>query len=135
MKTIQTMKFPTSHKTQLMDISNEVAEAVITSGVSDGICVIFTPHTTASIFMFENQDQALRRDLLNSLNRIAPNDAHYLHVGDNASAHLKSSRMGNSVSIPVVNARLLLGKWQGIFFGEFDGPRQEREVHIKVIAG
>ncbi|MDY0116904.1 MAG: secondary thiamine-phosphate synthase enzyme YjbQ [Sulfurimonadaceae bacterium] len=135
MNTIQSMKFPTSHKTQLMDISSEVAEAVITSGVKDGICVIFTPHTTASIFMFENQDQALRRDLLNSLNRIAPNDAHYLHVGDNAAAHLKSSRMGNSVSIPVVNAKLLLGKWQGVFFGEFDGPRQEREVMIKVIAG
>ena len=129
------MKFPTSHKTQLMDISNEVAEAVITSGIKDGVCVVFTPHTTASVFMFENQDQALRRDLLNSLNRIAPNDAHYLHVGENAAAHLKSSRMGNSVSIPVVNAKLLLGKWQGIFFGEFDGPRQEREVIIKVIAG
>ena len=129
------MKFPTSHKTQLMDISNEVAEAVITSGIKDGVCVVFTPHTTASVFMFENQDQALRRDLLNSLNRIAPNDAHYLHVGDNAAAHLKSSRMGNSVSIPVANAKLLLGKWQGIFFGEFDGPRQEREVIITVIAG
>ncbi len=129
------MKFPTSHKTQLMDISKEVAEAVIMSGIKDGVCVVFTPHTTASVFMFENQDQALRRDLLNSLNRIAPNDAHYLHVGDNAAAHLKSSRMGNSVSIPVANAKLLLGKWQGIFFGEFDGPRQEREVIIKVIAG
>ncbi|MDD2566844.1 MAG: secondary thiamine-phosphate synthase enzyme YjbQ [Thiovulaceae bacterium] len=129
------MKFPTSHKTQLMDISKEVAEAVIMSGIKDGVCVVFTPHTTASVFMFENQDQALRRDLLNSLNRIAPNDAHYLHVGENAAAHLKSSRMGNSVSIPVVNAKLLLGKWQGIFFGEFDGPRQEREVIIKVIAG
>jgi len=132
---MKTMKFPTSHKTQLMDISNEVAEAVITSGIKDGVCVVFTPHTTASVFMFENQDQALRRDLLNSLNRIAPNDAHYLHVGENAAAHLKSSRMGNSVSIPVANAKLLLGKWQGIFFGEFDGPRQEREVIIKVIAG
>ncbi|MGE4511444.1 MAG: secondary thiamine-phosphate synthase enzyme YjbQ [Sulfurimonadaceae bacterium] len=132
---MKTMKFPTSHKTQLMDISKEVAEAVIMSGIKDGVCVVFTPHTTASVFMFENQDQALRRDLLNSLNRIAPNDAHYLHVGDNAAAHLKSSRMGNSVSIPVANAKLLLGKWQGIFFGEFDGPRQEREVIIKVIAG
>ena len=132
---MKTMKFPTSHKTQLMDISHEVAEAVIMSGIKDGVCVVFTPHTTASVFMFENQDQALRRDLLNSLNRIAPNDAHYLHVGENAAAHLKSSRMGNSVSIPVANAKLLLGRWQGIFFGEFDGPRQEREVIIKVIAG
>lgn len=129
------MKFPTSHKTQLIDISNEVNEAVITSGIKDGICVVFTPHTTASIFMFENQDPALRRDLLDALNRVIPLDAPYLHKGENAAAHLKSSRMGNSVSIPVVNAKPLIGKWQGVFFGEFDGPRQEREVYIQVIAG
>ena len=132
---MKTLKFPTSHKTQLMDISKEVNEAVITSGIKDGICVVFTPHTTSSIFMFENQDPALRRDLLNALNRVAPNDVEYLHTGHNAAAHLKSSRMGNSISIPVVNAKPILGKWQGIFFGEFDGPRQEREVVIKVIAG
>lgn len=129
------MKFPTSHKTQIMDISKEVTEVVITSGIKDGICVVFTPHTTASIFMFENQDPGLRRDLLNSLNHVAPSDGEYLHAGTNAAAHLKSSHMGNSVSIPVVNAKPILGKWQGVFFGEFDGPRQEREVYIKVIAG
>lgn len=129
------MKFPTSHKTQLMDISKEISEAVITSGIKDGLCVVFTPHTTASIFMFESQDPALRRDLLDALNRIAPQNAEYMHKGGNAAAHLKSSRMGSSVSIPVVNAKPILGKWQGIFFGEFDGPRQEREVYIKVIAG
>lgn len=132
---MQKMKFPTSHKTQLMDISAEVNEEVIKSGVKNGICVVFTPHSTASIFLFENQDKALRRDLLNALNRVAPSDVEYLHNGDNAAAHLKSSRMGSSVSIPVENAKLLLGKWQGIFFGEFDGPRQVREVYIKVIAG
>lgn len=129
------MKFPTSHKTQLMDISEEVNEAVITSGTKDGICVVFTPHTTSSIFLFENQDPALRRDLLDGLSRVAPQDIDYMHKGHNAAAHLKASRMGNSVSIPIVNAKLVLGKWQGVFFGEFDGPRQEREVYIKVIAG
>ncbi len=118
-----------------MDISKEVKEEVIRSGVKDGVCVVFTPHTTASVFMFENQDPSLRRDLLNALNRVAPSDVEYLHKGQNAAAHLKSSRMGNSVSIPIENAKLLLGKWQGIFFGEFDGPRQERVVYIKVIAG
>ena len=132
---MEILKFPTSHKTQIMDISKEVSEAVITSGIKDGICVVFTPHTTSSIFMFENQDPALRRDLLNALNRVAPADADYFHSGGNAAAHLKGSRLGNSVSIPVVNAKLLIGKWQGVFFGEFDGPRQEREVIIKVIAG
>jgi len=132
---MKTMSFPTSHKTHLMDISKEVQEEVIKSGIKDGICIIFTPHTTTSVFLFENQDPALRRDLLNSLSRIAPSDTLYQHNGENAAAHLKSSRMGNSVSVPVANAHLLLGEWQGIFFGEFDGPRQKRDVYIKVIAG
>ncbi len=132
---MKSMTFPTSHKTQLMDISKEISEAVIESGVKEGICTIFTPHSTASVFLFENHDPALRRDLLNALSRIAPSDIEYLHSGDNAAAHLKSSRMGASVTIPVVSGRPVFGKWQGLFFGEFDGPRQAREVMIKVIAG
>lgn len=129
------MKFPTSHKTQLMDISKEVTEAVITSGVKEGICVVFTPHTTGSVFLFENADPNLRRDLLAALSKTIPGDEHYTHIGDNAAAHLKSSRMGASVTIPVHGGRPMFGKWQGVFFGEFDGPRQAREVVIKVIAG
>ncbi|MBD3806501.1 MAG: YjbQ family protein [Sulfuricurvum sp.] len=129
------MKFPTSHMTQLMDISEQVKEAVITSGVKEGICVVFTPHTTASVFLFENADQNLRRDLLSSLSAVIPSDRKYSHVGSNAAAHLKSSRMGASVTIPVHEGRPMFGKWQGVFFGEFDGPRQTREVVIKVIAG
>lgn len=132
---MKTLKFPTSHKTQLMDISAEVKEAVITSGIKEGICVVFTPHTTGSVFLFENADQNLRRDLLSALSSVIPSDAKYSHVGSNAAAHLKSSRMGASVSIPVHDGRPMFGKWQGIFFGEFDGPRQVREVIIKVIAG
>ncbi|MEA1920443.1 MAG: secondary thiamine-phosphate synthase enzyme YjbQ [Campylobacterota bacterium] len=129
------MKFPTSHKTQLMDISKEVSEYVIESGVKNGICVVFTPHTTSSVFLFENRDPALRRDLLNALSLIAPSDIDYHHTGTNAAAHLKSSRMGCSVSLVVADGRPVLGKWQGLLFGEFDGPRQEREVNIKVIEG
>lgn len=129
------MKFPTSHKTQLMDITAEVKEAVIKSGVKEGICVVFTPHTTGSVFLFENADPNLRRDLLMALSKVVPMDEKYSHVGDNAAAHLKSARMGASVSIPVLDGRPMFGKWQGIFFGEFDGPRQAREVVIKVIAG
>lgn len=132
---MKTLKFPTSHKTQLMDITDQVKEAVITSGVKEGICVVYTPHTTGSVFLFENVDPNLRRDLLLALSKIIPADEKYSHVGGNAAAHLKSARMGASVSIPVVEGRPLFGKWQGLFFGEFDGPRQERQVIIKVIAG
>lgn len=129
------MSFPTSHKTHLMDISSEVQEEVIKSGVKNGLCTVFTPHTTTSVFLFENQDPALRRDLLNTLNLNAPSDVNYQHSGKNADAHLKSSYMGNSVTVPIDNAHLVLGQWQGIFFGEFDGPRQERNIYIKIIAG
>jgi len=132
---MKTLKFPTSHKTQLMDITEQVKEAVITSGVKEGICVVFTPHTTGSVFLFENVDPNLRRDLLSALSKIIPAEEKYSHVGGNAAAHLKTARMGASVSIPVVEGRPLFGKWQGLFFGEFDGPRQERQVVIKVIAG
>ena len=125
----------TNHKTQLLDITKDINEAVIKSGIKNGVCIVFTPHTTASVFLFENQDPSLRRDLLNALNKIAPSEVEYLHKGANAAAHLKSSRMGNSVSIPLESAKLTLGKWQGVFFGEFDGPREEREVYIKIIEG
>lgn len=129
------MVFPTSHKTQIMDISEQVKEAVITSGIKEGICVVFTPNTTGSVFLFENADKNLRRDLLAHLSNLVPADGKYTHVGDNAIAHLKSAYMGASVTLNVVNGQPMFGKWQGIFFGEFDGPRQAREVYIKVIAG
>ena len=129
-----TLTFPSSHKSQLMDISTEIQEEVIKSGIKDGICTIFVPHTTASVFLFENQDPNLERDLLNSLKKRAQIDGEYSHTGDNAAAHLKSAMMGNSVTVFVEDAKLVLGKWQGIVFGEFDGPRQERKVMMKVSA-
>lgn len=132
---MKTLTFPTSHKTQLMDISVQVKEAVIKSGVKEGICVVYTPHTTGSVFLFENADQNLRRDLLASLSKIISNETKYAHVGPNGAAHLKSAYMGASVSIPVHDGRPMFGQWQGVFFGEFDGPRQSRDVIIKVIAG
>ncbi len=132
---MKTLKFATNHKSQLIDITKDVKESVIKSGVKDGICVVFTPHTTGSVFLFENADPNLHRDLLGKLLRSIPADVHYSHVGSNADAHIKSAYMGASVTIPVVDAQPIFGKWQGVYFGEFDGPRKEREVVIKVIAG
>jgi len=119
----------------MTDITNEVKEAVITSGIKEGICVVFTPHTTASVLISENVDPRLQRDLLGSLARIAPDNVRYAHVGGNASAHIKSSLTGVSLSIPVADGQPLLGEWQGVLFAEFDGPRPARNVMIKVIAG
>ncbi|MEF3191431.1 MAG: secondary thiamine-phosphate synthase enzyme YjbQ [Campylobacterales bacterium] len=122
----------TRHKTELINITKEVTEAIIQSGITDGIATIATPHTTGAVFLFENLDPNLWRDLLKKLHEIIPNDGSYAHVGNNADAHLKSAIMGGSVTVIVENGKPLLGQWQGIYFGEFDGPR-ERSVYIKVL--
>jgi secondary thiamine-phosphate synthase enzyme len=124
----------TEHKTQMISITGEVKEAVITSGIKDGIVVVFTPHTTASIVLFENIDQNLRRDFLQLLKTYVSGQE-YSHKGGNAAGHLKSAMSGASVSIPVVDGHPTFGEWQGVFFCEFDGPRDVREVMIKVING
>ena len=102
-------------------------------GIKDGLCTVFTTHTTASVIFFENKDAKLRRDFLSSLNRIAPVNANYESDDENAPAHIKSSLCGPRVVLPVVNGQLFLGEWQAIFFCEFDGPREDRAYHIQVI--
>lgn len=132
---MKTLTLRTKSKTGITDITGEVKEAIITSGIRDGLCVVFTPHTTASVLISENIDPRLQRDLLGSLSRVAPDTIRYAHVGGNASAHIKSARTGVSVTIPVADGQPMLGKWQGVLFAEFDGPRDARSVIIKVIAG
>ncbi|UFS62441.1 secondary thiamine-phosphate synthase enzyme YjbQ [Sulfurimonas sp. HSL-3221] len=132
---MKTLTLTTKSKTEITDITDEIREAVITSGVKEGICVVFTPHTTTGVMLSENVDPRLQRDLLGSLARIAPDNVRYAHGGGNAAAHIKSARTGVSITIPVVGGRPLLGEWQGVLFAEFDGPREAREVMIKIIAG
>jgi secondary thiamine-phosphate synthase enzyme len=132
---VKTLTLTTKSKTEMTDITDEVREAVITSGIKEGICVVFTPHTTSGVLISENVDPRLQRDLLGSLSRVAPDNVRYAHGGGNAAAHIKSARTGVSVTIPVADGRPLLGEWQGVLFAEFDGPRDARKVIIKVIAG
>ena len=128
------LQLKTEHTTQMISITGDVKEAVITSGVKDGIVVVFTPHTTASITLFENIDPNLRRDYLKLLKTYL-SDQEYSHKGGNAAGHLKAAMTGASVSIPVVDGHPMFGEWQGVFFCEFDGPREARDVIIKVING
>ncbi len=128
------IQLETEHTTQMIDISAEVKEAVITSGVKDGIVVVFTPHTTSSIVLFEKVDQNLRRDYLKLLKTYV-SGGEYSHKGGNAAGHLKSAMTGASVSIPFMDGHPMFGEWQGVFFCEFDGPREVRDVIIKVIKG
>jgi len=122
------------HKTEMIDITVEVKEEIIKSGVKDGICVITAQHTTASIMLFEKMDPNLQRDFLSEIKRKIPDDRVYSHLGGNGAAHMKASFIGSSMTLPVSSAAPVLGEWQGIFFCDFDGPR-ERTVVISVVNG
>jgi secondary thiamine-phosphate synthase enzyme len=126
------LQVQTRHTSEMVDITEMVAEAAIKKGIKSGLVAVFTPHTTASIVLFENIDPKLRRDFLEALGRIAPAGHSYHHQGENAAAHIKSALCGARVVVPIDNARLMLGEWQGIFLCEFDGPR-ERSVVVQVI--
>ena len=125
----------TSHeRTELIDITQEVQSMVSAGGIKDGICLVFVPHTTAAVTINENTDPAVKSDMLMVLNRIVPWKADYRHLEGNSPAHAKATLVGPSELIPIAGGRLLLGTWQGIFFCEFDGPRN-RKVFIQIQEG
>lgn len=110
-----------------------VKEEIIRSGKSDGAVNVFVPHSTCAVFVCENQDPNIQRDLLKKLHQFFPADGQYAHVGGNGDAHLKASIMGSNVVIPIEGAKMVLGPWQGIFVADFDGPR-ERNYYINVLS-
>ena len=118
----------------LVDITAQVQQAVAQSGIREGMCTVFVPHTTAGLTINENADPTVRSDILKELDKIVPWRDNYEHMEGNAAAHIKASLMGASHLVPVVGGRLRLGTWQGIYLAEFDGPRS-RHVWIKVMAG
>ncbi len=117
----------------LEDVTEQVNDAVRRSGVEEGVCHLFVPHTTAGLVINENADPDVGRDLLEKLEALVPSDASYQHLEGNAHAHIKSTLIGQSAAAPVAGGRLALGRWQAVFFAEFDGPR-EREVLVTVAA-
>ncbi len=129
---IQTFQVMTSTKTECIDITRSVQEAVKKTGVEDGICIIFIPHTTAAVMINENADPSVVQDIVMELNKMVPFKDQYRHMEGNSPAHIKSSLVGCSQIIFVESGKLVLGTWQGIFFCEFDGPRN-RIVHVKVM--
>ena len=121
----------TSARNEMVDVTSSVQKEISKAGVSNGICVVYVPHTTAGITINEGADPAVCRDIIGKLNDLVPPDAGYRHMEGNADSHIKASLMGSSVSVIVENGRLVLGTWQKIFFCEFDGPRS-RKVYVKV---
>jgi len=131
---IQTFQVRTSAQTEFIDITRPVQEAIKKAGVEDGICFIFIPHTTAAVTINENADPSVVQDIIMELNKIVPSKDQYHHLEGNSPAHIKASMLGCSQMVFVESGKLVLGTWQGIFFCEFDGPRN-RKVHVKAISG
>lgn len=125
------VEVPTSARTQFLDITGAVSSEVAKIGVKTGICYVYMPHTTAGLTINENADPDVARDILAGLARLVPATSDYRHAEGNSDAHIKASLVGFTVTVPVIEGRLALGTWQGIYFCEFDGPRR-RHVLIGV---
>jgi secondary thiamine-phosphate synthase enzyme len=119
-------------KADVVDVTARVQEVVKASGVKSGLCHVYVAHTTAGVFINENADPDVMDDFLNTLDRLVPWQHDYRHAEGNAAAHIKATLVGTSQSVPVIDGRLSLGRWQGVYFAEFDGPR-ERQLRITVL--
>ena len=119
-------------KQNFYNVTPQVREAVSKSGVTDGIAVVYCPHTTAGITINENADPDVVHDLLIGLDKAFPDRPEFRHGEGNSAAHLKASAIGSSVTVVIDGGKLVLGTWQGIFFTEFDPPRS-RKFYVKVI--
>lgn len=130
---MKNMNLQTTTRTELIDITDRVRAVVKESGTKDGICVISTRHTTSGITVNENE-RGLRKDILEMLETLVPENKSYAHnqIDNNADAHLRAVLLGNSATIPIGDGHLVLGTWQSIFFVELDGPRN-RSVNVKIV--
>ena len=123
-----------THRENFYNITAKAAYTVQQSRISDGIWIVFCPHTTAGITINENADPDVVTDMLNGLSKAFPDRPEFRHMEGNSAAHLKASSVGSNATVLVKDGRLLLGTWQGIYFCEFDGPRN-RTFYVKVMEG
>jgi secondary thiamine-phosphate synthase enzyme len=123
----------TQQQVELIDITAQIQDIVHEKKFDDGICIIFVPHTTAAVTINENADPDVCRDIVKQLNKTIPFNDAYRHSEGNSAAHIKASLLGFSEQVIVEGGNLQLGTWQGIYFAEFDGPRN-RKVWVKIIS-
>jgi secondary thiamine-phosphate synthase enzyme len=129
---MKTLYIKSHQQIEMIDITRDVCDAIREHDVTDGLAVIFTPHTTAAITINENADPDVCHDIVMEINKMVPMQDGYRHLEGNSAAHIKSSLLGASETLVINNGEVELGTWQGIYFCEFDGPRQ-RQVQIQVI--
>ena len=134
MKTaLHTETVKTASRSQMVDVTDRVQRILTQTGVEDGFVIVYVPHTTAAVTINENADPDVKHDLLKKLEEMVPKrESYYRHGEGNSDSHVKVSMVGPSVTVIVDQGRLVLGRWQGIYFCEFDGPR-ERELYVKVV--
>lgn len=131
---VKEITIATRSRTEFVILDQEVQTIVNQSGIQDGICLLWVPHTTAGVTINENADPSVVRDILNKMGRLIPQKDQYQHMEGNSDAHIKSSLFGPSLQLVITGGRLLLGTWQSIYFCEFDGPRRRRLI-IKILEG
>lgn len=124
------IRVKTRERIEMVDITGEVQAVLSELKLDEGICVVYSPHTTAGLVINEHADPDVAKDIMNAMKEQYPLRRGWLHTEGNADAHVKAALLGSSVSIPVTGGRLALGTWQGIFFCECDGPRS-REVYVQ----
>ncbi len=129
---IKTLNLQTSKRIEAVNITYEVKKIVDSSNKDDGLCLIYTPHTTAAIIINEGADPDVMGDLLKHLESLVPHNNSYRHIEGNSDSHIKASIIGNSRMVAFENKKLLLGRWEAVYFLEFDGPRN-RKVYISLI--
>ena len=129
---METLRVKTDRLTQLVDVTREVERAVAASGVASGVCYVYVPHTTAAVMINEHADPDVATDLEGVFDRLVPHKGQYRHSEGNSDSHAKAVMVGASQMIFVEGGKLALGTWQGVFFCEFDGPR-ERKMWVKVV--
>lgn len=123
----------TQSKNEMVDLTLKVKDIVSSAKIKDGTCLVYVPHTTAGMTINENADPSVRADILMTMKKVVPDSLPYTHMEGNSPAHVKATLVGSSIQILIADGRLVLGTWQGIFFCEFDGPRN-RKVYVKVMS-
>jgi secondary thiamine-phosphate synthase enzyme len=132
-ETMEVLRVKTERRTQFVDVTEQVKKVVSGAGVVSGVCYVFVPHTTAGVTVNEHFDPDVAADWERVLERMVPRSGAYRHAEGNSDSHAKAVLMGSSQMIFVEEGKLMLGQWQGVFFCEFDGPR-ERKMWVKVMA-
>lgn len=131
---MEQIKIKTLQRVEFIDITDKIENIVRKSEIMEGICILFVPHTTAGLTINENSDPDVKNDIRLKINKMIPCEEEYSHNEGNSDAHIKSSLFGCSLNLIISSGKLALGIWQGIYFCEFDGPKN-RNLFVKLIAG